>query len=126
MTEQHKKQLTILGVIAVVIWVVFLWPHVDTWDGDGTVSVFPNAGNVINYKLDAQVNVERHRNGWINGEEKYTVTQVSWPNGGYSDFTKCIVPKDGRSSCTDQDEKTYNVEVTSIPDPPEADSTSDY
>ena len=125
MTQENQNRLTIAGIIAVGIWVVFLWPHTDVWDGDGTVSVFPKSEYSKNYRLDAQIEVTRHRNGWMYGssDTEYNVTRFNWPDGGYADFKKCVVKNKDRSECKDQDSNTYVIEVTSPPEQPEADSS---
>lgn len=125
--EKNKKWLIPLGIIAAVVWVVFLWPHTDTWDGDGEISVFPNSLDAKNYRLTAQIEVVRHRNGWMYGsaDTEYTVTQFSWPNGGDADLKNCVVKNKSQASCTDQDGKSYNIEVTTPPEQPEADTSSD-
>lgn len=109
--------------IAIGIFVLFIWPSTSTYDGDGTVSLFPEGADAKNYRLDAQITVTEHDNGWFRKNYTYKVTRADWPNGGYETFNDCTVQKDSRSDCVDQDNRTYTVEVTSAPEPPDNSDT---
>lgn len=121
MSESTSAKLVGAAIVAGVLYAAFLWPHVETWDGDGSIDVFPSSDSVKNYRLDATMTVTQHRTGWFKREQEYSDITGSWPNGGTLELGSCTVPKDGRSSCTDQDDKEYEVEVVSAPDQPPAD-----
>jgi hypothetical protein len=127
MKDITKKKLTYLSIVVVAIFVIFIWPHTYTWDGDGTINVFPISDSVKNYRLEATIQVTRHKNGWMNSNDEYSINSASWLNGSNLDFDNCIVAQDKRTECTGQDGSRYYIEVDSYPDQPEDDySNSDY
>lgn len=124
MTDATKKKLTYLSIVAVAIFVIFIWPHTYTWDGDGTINVFPVGDLTKNYRLEATMGVTRHKNGWINSKDEYLISRANWLNGGYLEFDRCIVDQDKQTRCISQDGVEYYIEVDTYPDQPEADTSS--
>lgn len=125
MSDVAKQRLIWLSIILGAIFVIFIWPHTDTWEGDGTVNVFPQSDAAKNYRLDASMEVTRTRNGWSKGSDKYSIDTATWPNEGYLEFDDCVVNEGSRATCISQDGTEYGIEVDTYPDPPEADD-SDY
>ena len=125
MSEETKKKLLWAGGLAAVIFVGFIWPHTYNWDGDGSINVFPSSASVKNYRLDATMTVTRHKNGWIQGYDEYSDIQGNWPDGGNLELSGCVVRDKNQANCTDQDGKSYGIEIETAPDPPPPDDTYD-
>jgi hypothetical protein len=121
MSETTKKHLTYVGVAIVVVFVLFLWPHSQVWDGDGTINAFPSSDSVKSYRLDAHMTVTRHWRGWLkaNGPYEYSGITGKWPNGGTLELGDCVVRDKNQSQCTGQDGSTYGIDVHTAPDPPD-------
>ena len=111
-----------LLVIPIAIFIVFLWPHTDVWEGEGTVDAAPDPSSVKNYRLDASIQATKKRHGWFTSSVTYNVDSADWPNGGTMELDDCLVPKDGTAACADQDGTTYEIQVITAPEQPEADS----
>lgn len=127
MTEEQQKKVWWAVGIAIAIFVMFLWPHDATWDGDGEINAFPSQDSVKNYRLVATMSVARHWNGWFSkGTYTYSDITGQWPNGGELELDGCEVVDEQQADCTDHDDKSYGIEVVSAPDQPEADDSSDY
>jgi hypothetical protein len=125
-SESTKKYLAYGGVALVAMWVVFVWPHTFSWDGDGTINAFPFGASAKNYRLEASIGVTRHKNGWIHNYDEYEVRHATWPNGGDMEIEGCVVKEESRSLCTDQNGKEYWIEVDTYPDPPESNYDDNY
>lgn len=125
MSDKNSTKLVGGLIVAGLIWAAFFWPHTFTWDGDGQIDVFPDSDSVKNYRLDATMTVTLERRGWFGGETVYTDITGSWPNGGTLELDGCTVSEDSRTECTDQDDKSYGVEVVAAPERPEADNYDD-
>lgn len=119
MQDKIKNNLTIIGVVLAAIFVVFIWPNESTWDGDGSINVFPSEDSVKNYRLDATMTVTRQSYGWFNNHDEYSDIQGSWPNGGTLELSGCVVKEGSQSECQDQDGKSYGIEVETSPEPPD-------
>lgn len=127
MNDNTKKILGWSAGIVVGIFVIFLWPHTSSWDGEGTINVFPEDATAKNYRLDATMTVTRHKQGWMHKYDEYTDIRGSWPGGGDFNVEDCVVRDKATSDCSNQDGKMYRVEVQTAPDPPEDNgSSSDY
>jgi hypothetical protein len=124
MNDETKKVLWWVAGIAAAIFVIFLWPHTNTWDGDGSINAFPSGAESKNYRLDATMSVTEHKNGWLKSHDEYSDIQGEWPDGGTFDISDCTIKQGQQSYCTDQDGKGYQVEVQTAPDPPETDDDS--
>lgn len=126
MNDETKTKLTWVGGIAVAIFVVFLWPHTSTWDGDGQIDAFPSSGAAKNYRLDASMTVTSSWYGWIhtNRNIEYSGITGQWPDGGTLELRDCTIADHVQSECTDQDGKDYGIEVISAPNEPDADYSS--
>lgn len=103
--------------IAIAVFVVFVWPHQASVDGDGQVNLFPSSDSVKNYRLDATMTRTEYKHGFFHAKDEYTNIEVQWPNGGSSSFT-CTVVDDEPEQCLDQDSKMYGVEVVESPEMP--------
>lgn len=125
MDESRSVKLIGAGVVIALVWFILIAPHTYTWDGAGSVSLFPSSDSVKNYRLDAQIVVTRHKHGWFTSYDEYSVKQADWPDGGTSYFDGCSMRVGMQTSCDEQDGHSYNVEVTQAPEQPEADS-NDY
>jgi hypothetical protein len=128
MREEHRRVLYWIVGVSVAFYVFFMWPQTSTWDGDGTINVFPDKTSVKNYRLDATMTVTKHKKGWL-GKATYAYSDIQgqWPNGGTYDIQNCVIWKGQQSTCTDQDGRNYDVEVEVSPDQPEPDNySSDY
>lgn len=123
MNEETKKRLYWLCGVLLAIFVLFLWPHTLTWDGDGTINVFPSTSSVKNYRLSASMTVTRKMKGYLNlrVDNYYSDILGTWPNGGYLDLSGCEIKNNSQSFCFDQEGVTYSVEVNIPPDAPEYD-----
>ncbi len=122
-TKEPVKAYVWWILAAIAVYVVWFWPHTETWDGDGEINVFPSSDSVKNYRLDAYMKVELKRHGWFDESERYSDIRGDWPNGGEFDISDCVVVKGSSSTCTDQSGKEYRVEVMTAPQAPESDSS---
>ena len=108
------------------MWFVFFHTETQKWNGTGEVSLFPDSESTKNYRLSADMDIEEKRHGWFHSEYIYTVKTTTWPNGGYSTFTNCIIHEDRNQSCDTDDGKQYTVEVIRWPDMPEDENSPNW
>lgn len=128
--ERHEKSFKIAGGIClgiVIIWYLAIGDKTgSTWDGSGTINVFPTADSAKNYRLDSDyISVKVKRQGLFHNYRTYIISSANWPDGGTLEFTNyCEVSElDGRDKCTDQNGKDYYIEVQTPPDQPESDAS---
>lgn len=62
-----------------------------SYDNTIYVQVYPDKTGTKNYNVPGEV---------TRGENGYTISQVTWPNGGYSTFDDCQIYLDKRTECT--------------------------
>ena len=102
---------------ALAIFVIFVWPHQTSVNGQGQVNLFPSSDSVKNYRLEATMTRTEYQHGFFHSRDEYSSIEVEWPNGGRSSFS-CTVVDDERTLCSDQDDTMYGIEVISAPEMP--------
>lgn len=126
LTKQDKRYLVLIlvGVLIFLGFFAFYNQTTDNWDGDGTISVYPNNDQAKNYTLDAQdISVTRIHNGWFQHQDSYSIDSAVWPNGGELDFyPSCKINYPASSAICKSNSGTYRVQVISTPAEPSSDS----
>lgn len=79
------------------------------------VNLFADKGYAKNYRVVADVHV--YSTTEEDGEDTYTtkhivIERVYWPNGGYSIFDDCELESGDNGYCTDNDDRTWYIELT--------------
>jgi len=123
--DTKEGRYWVLGVL-IAIFGLFIWPHSNTWGGDGAINAFPVIDNSKNYRLDATMTVTKHSFGWLHLYSSYNYSSIAgaWPDGGTLELSGCVVKDKSRASCTDQSGKSYGIEVEFAPDSPDTSSDS--
>jgi hypothetical protein len=115
----HEKQEKVRnwggGLLVVAIFLV--WFGISggsSWGGQGQVNLFPEGATSKNYRLDADIEVKT-RFLW---RKTYTINSVDWPDSGTSYFNGCTIGG-SNYTCTDDEGRTWRIEVVQPPDAPD-------
>lgn len=126
MNEKTSFILFGVGVFVVLTFYAFFNTSINTWDGSGTINVFPKANDAKNYRLDTDnIEVSQKNIGWFRHQYSYSISNANWPDGGTLDFKLfCKIEYPNTTAECDSNSGIYQVEVHSAPEQPESDYDS--
>jgi hypothetical protein len=113
-------------IFGVVGFFAFLSPYGNSWDGTGTINAFPVGAASKNYRLPAEITVDKTGHGWFFRKTTYTINSAEWPNGGTMELDFCETVKPNSTTCTDQDDQEYTIEVYDEPEQPDTGDSGGY
>lgn len=109
-------------ILLVIGLYAFLAPGHSSWDGQGSINVFPVDASAKNYRLDSNsISVSVKKRGWFHKEYSYSISSADWPDGGEIDFNQsCKISYPATSATCKSNEGTVRVEIASAPDEPDS------
>ena len=126
-SESTWRKVGIAFLLLLIGWYFIVYiPRGSDYDGDGSISVFPDTNSVKNYRLEATIEVKTGAKSIITNRKEYIVESAVWPDGGTLSFKGiCAAPGLNQgTTCSAKDGRSYYIEVTEAPTPPDPETTS--
>lgn len=117
--EETLKKLGGITVGALIVWYFFIGASVgNSWEGEGTINVFPENADAKNYRLEADITTTIHSRKFFLTYKSYEFDSARWPNGGTLEFdSDCkVTDLEPRTTCSADDGTEYFVEVQDKPE----------
>lgn len=120
--EMEISRVVVQAIICGVCYLIFHGLFIDYYGNDTIgdffeknnhkaryyVNLFPSEAGSKNYRLMADLSIQCDEE---EGREIH-LDRVYWPNGGCSYFDECSIRVGEKNSCTDQNDREWDVELT--------------